>query len=83
MTSTMLARTISYPSTKVHQLLTVLQRVLNIEGYAVLTHNKAFDLVELNQDLLCQQFNLTKKEVRSQEPGARSQESEARSQEPK
>ena len=60
MTSAMLARTVSCPSTKLHELLTVMQRVLNIEGYAVLTYNKAFDLVELNQDLLCQQFNLIK-----------------------
>jgi len=58
MTSAMLARTVTCPSTKLHELLTVIQRVLNIEGYAVLTYNKAFDLVELNQDLLCQQFNL-------------------------
>ncbi|MBV9385205.1 MAG: BREX-2 system phosphatase PglZ [Chroococcidiopsidaceae cyanobacterium CP_BM_ER_R8_30] len=57
-TPTMLARSVGCPSTKVQELLTVLQRILNIEGYAILTYNRSLDLVELNQELLCQQFNL-------------------------
>jgi hypothetical protein len=35
-----------------------MQRVLNIDGYAVLTYDDASDTVELNQELLCRQFEI-------------------------
>lgn len=58
MTSTALARTINYPVSRVRNLLTVIQRVLNLDGYAVLTRDETSDTVELNRNLLCQQFDL-------------------------
>ena len=60
MTSTALARTISYPIARVRSLLTVMQRVLNIDGYAVVQLDEASDTIKLNHELLCQQFDLIK-----------------------
>ena len=57
-TLTALARTLSYPIARVHNLITVIQRMLNIDGYAVVAFDEAFDTIELNYDLLCQQFDL-------------------------
>lgn len=58
LTSTALARAIDYPPLRLPGLLAVMQRILNIDGYAVLTRDEASDTVELNQHLLCQQFDL-------------------------
>jgi hypothetical protein len=58
LTSTALARAIDYPPLRLRGLLAVLQRVLNIDGYAVLTRDEASDTVELHHDLLCRQFDL-------------------------
>jgi hypothetical protein len=58
MTSVTLARAINYPPIRLRGLLAVAQRVLNIDGYAVLTRDEASDTVELNRDLLCRQFDL-------------------------
>jgi hypothetical protein len=58
LTSTALARAIDYPLLRLRGLLAVLQRVLNIDGYAVLTRDEASDTVELHRDLLCRQFDL-------------------------
>jgi hypothetical protein len=58
MSATGLARTINYPVTQIRSLLTMMQRVINIDGYAVLTWDKASDIVELNRDLLRQHFDL-------------------------
>ena len=58
MTSTALARAIEYPFLRVRGLLAVMQRVLNIDGYAVLTRDEASDTVALHRDLLCRQFDL-------------------------
>jgi hypothetical protein len=58
LTSTALARAINYPSTRLRGLLAVMQRLLNIDGYAVLTRDETSDTVELNRDLLCRQFDL-------------------------
>ena len=58
LTSTALARAIDYPLLRLRGLLAVMQRVLNIDGYAVLTRDEASDTVELNRDLLCRQFDL-------------------------
>ncbi len=58
LTATALARAIEYPSLRLPGLLAVLQRVLNIDGYAVLTRDEASDTIELHRDLLCRQFDL-------------------------
>jgi hypothetical protein len=58
LTSTALARAMDYPLLRLRGLLAVLQRVLNIDGYAVLTRDEASDTVELHRDLLCRQFDL-------------------------
>jgi hypothetical protein len=39
-------------------LLAVMQRVLNIDGFAVLTRDEASDTVDLNRELLKRQFDL-------------------------
>ena len=58
LTLTALARAMDYPLLRLRGLLAVLQRVLNIDGYAVLTRDEASDTVELHHDLLCRQFDL-------------------------
>jgi hypothetical protein len=58
LTATALARAIEYPSLRLPGLLAVMQRVLNIDGYAVLTRDEASDTIELHRDLLCRQFDL-------------------------
>lgn len=35
-----------------------MQQVFNFDGYAVVTRAQISDTVELNRDLLCQQFDL-------------------------
>ena len=58
LTATALARAIEYPSLRLRGLLAVMQRMLNIDGYAVLTRDEASDTIELHRDLLCRQFDL-------------------------
>jgi len=58
LTSTALARAIDYPLLRLRGLLAVMQRVLNIDGYAVLTRDEASDTVELHCGLLWRQFDL-------------------------
>jgi hypothetical protein len=58
LTSTALARALEYPLFRLRRLLAVMQRVLNIDGYAVLTYDDASDTVEFNQELLFLQFEL-------------------------
>jgi hypothetical protein len=58
LTSTALARAIDYPLLRMRGLLAVMQRLLNIDGYAVLTRDEASDTVALQRDLLCRQFDL-------------------------
>jgi PglZ domain len=58
LTATALTRAIEYPSLRLRGLLAVMQRVLNIDGYAVLTRDEASDTIELDRDLLCRQFDL-------------------------
>jgi len=58
MTSAALARAINYPPVRLRGLLAVVQRVLNIDGYAVVTRDESSDTIELNRDLLCKQFDL-------------------------
>ncbi len=58
MTAAALARRLETPLFRLRGLLAVLQRVLNVEGYAVLGRDEASDTVELNRDLLLRQFDL-------------------------
>ena len=57
-TSAALARAIEYPPLRLRGLLAVAQRVLNVDGYAVLTRDETSDTVELDRNLLCRQFDL-------------------------
>lgn len=59
-TLNVLSRIIGYPVARIRSLLTVIQRILNIDGYTVITIDKASDTVEINRDLLCQKFGLKK-----------------------
>jgi hypothetical protein len=58
MTSAAIARTVNYPPMRLRGLLAVMQRVLNIDGFAVLTRDEASDTVDLNRELLKRQFGL-------------------------
>jgi hypothetical protein len=58
MTAQALARRLEMPSFRLRGLLAVVQRVLNLEGYAVLGRDESSDTVELNRDLLLRQFDL-------------------------
>lgn len=58
MTSMALARELNRPLHRLAGLLAVTQRVLNVDGYAVLIRDEASDSIELNCELLCQQFDL-------------------------
>jgi cell division septation protein DedD len=58
MTSVALARTMDFPALRLPGLLAKVQRVLNIDGYAVLSRDDASDTVELNRELLLKQFDL-------------------------
>ena len=39
-------------------LLAIAQRILNVDGFLVLTRDEASDTVELDRNLLCRQFDL-------------------------
>jgi hypothetical protein len=58
LTSVALARALEFPTLRLSGLLAKAQRVLNIDGYAVLSRDDASDTVELNRDLLLKQFDL-------------------------
>ncbi len=58
MTSAAIARTVNYPPMRLRGLLAVMQRVLNIDWFAVLTRDEASDTVDLNRELLKRQFGL-------------------------
>jgi hypothetical protein len=58
LTATALARRVEMPLFRLRGLLAVVQRVLNVEGYAVLSRDEASDTIELNRDLLLRQFDL-------------------------
>jgi len=59
MTSVALALAIDFPTLRLPGLLAKVQRILNIDGYSVLSHDDTSDTVELNRDLLLKQFHLT------------------------
>ena len=58
MTSVALARALEFSALRLPGLLAKAQRVLNIDGYAVLSRDDASDTVELNRELLLKQFDL-------------------------
>jgi hypothetical protein len=58
MTAVALARALEFPALRLPGLLAKAQRVLNIDGYAVLSRDDASDTVELNRELLLKQFDL-------------------------
>ena len=58
MTSAALARALNCPAIRLRGLLAIAQRVLNIDGYTVLTRDEASDTIELNRELLRRQFDL-------------------------
>jgi hypothetical protein len=58
MTAAALARRLQAPLFRLRGLLAVVQRVLNVEGYAVLGRDEASDTVGLDRDLLLRQFDL-------------------------
>lgn len=58
LTSPALARALEFPSPRLPGLLAKAQRILNIDGYAVLSRDDASDTVELNRELLLKQFDL-------------------------
>ena len=59
MTSVALARAIDFPPMRLPGLLAKVQRMLNIDGYSVLSLDDTSDTIELNRDLLLKQFHLT------------------------
>ena len=59
LTSAALAHKMKLPAFRLPGLLAAIQRVLNVEGYSILTKDEASDTIELNCNLLCRQFDLT------------------------
>jgi hypothetical protein len=58
MTSAAMSHAMSYPALRLRGLLAVTQRILNIDGFTVLTRDEASDTVELNRELLKRQFDV-------------------------
>ena len=59
MTRTAFARAVGIPPLRLAGLLAALRRLLNVDGYPVLSVDEASDTVELNRPLLEKQFELT------------------------
>jgi len=59
LTAAALAHKMQLPPFRLHGLLAAIQRILNVEGYPILTKDEASDTIELNRNLLCRQFDLT------------------------
>jgi hypothetical protein len=57
-TSPALARAIQFSPLRLRGLLAIAQRLLNVDGFSVLTRDEASDTVELDRNLLCRQFDL-------------------------
>lgn len=58
MTAVALAKALQLPAFRLNSFLAVVQRVLNVDGYAVLLRDSASESVELNRELLAEQFAL-------------------------
>ena len=52
------ARAVKTPAARLSGLITVLQKILNIDGYQILSHDEDSGSIELNRDLLCRQFEI-------------------------
>lgn len=58
LTTTALARAMDYSPLRLPGLLAIAQRILNVDGYAILVRDDTADTVELNRELLQRQFDL-------------------------
>lgn len=58
LTKTAFAAKLSVPALRVPGIVSALQRILNLDGYPVLSYDEASDTVELNTELLIRQFDL-------------------------
>lgn len=58
LTTVALARALAFPELRLPGLLAKVQRLLNVDGYAVLNRDDTSNTVELNRDLLLKQFDL-------------------------
>ena len=58
-TSPALARAIQFSPMRLRGLLAISQRVLNVDGFPVLTRDEASDTVQLDRSLLLKQFDLS------------------------
>lgn len=58
-TSPALARAIQFSPMRLRGLLAISQRVLNVDGFPVLTRDEASDTVQLDRPLLLKQFDLS------------------------
>ncbi|MGO8747039.1 MAG: BREX-2 system phosphatase PglZ [Thermoguttaceae bacterium] len=54
-----LAVKLQQPAFRLTSLLAAIQRILNVEGYPILTRDEASDTVQFNRELLCRQFDLS------------------------
>lgn len=59
LTSAALAVKLQQPSFRLPGLLAAIQRILNVEGYPILTRDEASDTIQLNRELLGKQFDLS------------------------
>ena len=53
-----LARAVQKADTRIRRLLSSMSNALNIDGYSILQHDRAEDLVRLDRELLLKQFEL-------------------------
>ncbi len=57
-TSVALARTIEITPSRLRTMFSVIQRVLNIDGYAIIRRDDSSDSIELDRNMLLKQFGL-------------------------
>jgi len=57
-TSAALARTIEITPSRLRTMFSVIQRVLNIDGYAIIRRDDSSDSIELDRNMLLKQFGL-------------------------
>ena len=53
-----LARAVQKADTRIRRLIASMSNALNIDGYSILQHDRAEDLVRLDRELLLKQFEL-------------------------
>ncbi len=58
LTSAALAVKMQQPAFRLPGLVAAIQRILNVEGYPILTRDEASDTVQLNRELLWRQFDI-------------------------